>query len=326
MTFEDSWNLFKRNRDNHGLHYVETVDPWKDEQQVQKQLLHILTTFANFQLDDMTKDWFDADKKALWKQAFTLPYKIQMNKYKLLQQVIIEENYETLETIGDAVCNEIVAQYIYDRFQPIFQKPNYSKLIARIDAKLHSDTYYRAFAEQMKLHQLMRYDVFQTTDGKRTNVESCIADVFEAFIGVIAMNFKYGYGMMLSENILYKCLNPLDISTNLEDYTPYTQQFNDIVRDRDMPYTILHRYSEKDGSSFRLEILVVVKMKVTKELKDCFMNETFKFKQEDGYKLCVSAISKEDVFKQIMLYLQEGYSIFWKQFQSTDTLELDANE
>ena len=311
--FDEVWKNFTKNQDIHKLQYVTTIDPWKEEHVVKEKLIKMIETNACIKLDTvMIKKMTSPENMKMWKQAFTLPYKINMAKYVLIQNVIIEENYETIELIGDAVCNQIVSQYLYYKFNNLFSQPNYSRLVYQIDAYLHSDKVYKTFAEQLKLDELCRYDIFETETHERLPFESCLSDVYESFMGTLTLVLNDGIGMAVAQNILVKCLNKMTISTNILDYIPYTQRFNDIVRNRNLPYTILHNYHfHKQLNQHVLEILVLSKMNITKDLKDEFMNKTFQFKHEKGYKKMISQADKEDVFKQMIQYFESGYNLFW---------------
>jgi hypothetical protein len=147
--------------------------------------------------------------------------------------------------------------------------------------------FYTKYADDMSLGSLIRYDIFETSSHIQTPITSCKPDIFEAFIGMAVLildGFNYGQGMFVAQNILYYHLNRTQLSASLQMYTPWSTQFNDIIKSRSLPFTILHKYwYAKQRNEHVEDLLVLQKTKIPKDFQDLYMQNPLRFKNEVGY-------------------------------------------
>ena len=330
-TFKNDWKEFKKNPKNYPFIYDSTVDLWSTDLQLCKIIiLDMLAQFGHFQpnKEEIAK-MFSFQYTEVWKQAFTTHYKIDIDLWKQHRRIKTEQNYETLELIGDAVSNQIVAQYMYYRFPDLFGTNKYfPRLVYRIDAHLHSDAMWKVLAADLGLHRLLRYDIFlySKDDQVKNHIDfdDFIADVFEAFIGAASLvlnKLHQGLGYAVCTNILYSFFNKQHIPTDIETYTDNVTKFNDIHKSSELPYDILFRLygTGKENQHFVIHLLILEKDSTVPELKDDFVNSPTSYQNEPGYKMFSSYVSKEDLFSQVMPYLQQEYGIAWSNLTKAKT-------
>ena len=146
----------------------------------------------------------------LYTQAYTHP------------SVDPENNYESLEILGDSVINQCIVWYLYRRF-PKLNHPLGVKVIARLKINLVSKQQFFEIARDLGMWDFIRADA----ETRQTKMKPTLEDVLEAFFGATGLlldQVKMGLGNVVSYKIIKTLLDRIDISLRYEDlYDPITR-------------------------------------------------------------------------------------------------------
>ena len=129
-------------------------------------------------------------------------------------------NYELYETLGDVSANQIILWYMLKKFHNIFESDSqYHKDAVSIISQLKINyVQKKAFSEYA--NYLNFYDFIRVTDEERKDVNKCLEDTFEAFIGSIEMvinsEFKVQLGYDVTYSIISSILDKIDIKIDYE--------------------------------------------------------------------------------------------------------------
>ncbi len=133
-----------------------------------------------------------------------------------------ENNYESLEILGDSVINQCIVWYLYRRF-PKLNHPLGVKVIARLKINLVSKQQFFEIARDLGMWDFIRADA----ETRQTKMKPTLEDVLEAFFGATGLlldQVKTGLGNVVSYKIIKTLLDRIDISLRYEDlYDPITR-------------------------------------------------------------------------------------------------------
>ena len=133
-----------------------------------------------------------------------------------------ENNYESLEILGDSVINQCIVWYLYRRF-PKLNHPLGVKVIARLKINLVSKQQFFEIGKELGMWDFIRAD----DETRQTKMKPTIEDVLEAFFGATGLlldNIKMGLGNKTCYKIIETLFNRIDISLAYEDlYDPITR-------------------------------------------------------------------------------------------------------
>lgn len=160
----------------------------------------------------------------IFEQAFTHPTASPNN------------NYESLEILGDTLCNFYVVKYLTTRF-PELMNPDGSGVgtIARLKINLVSKSSFSRFADQLNFGNYIASDMLT----RRDEMPSLLEDVFEAFQGALISisekcdpnSSKHGYLVSLGPGyrIICSCFDDLLISLKYEDLYDAKTRFKQLL-------------------------------------------------------------------------------------------------
>ena len=210
--------------------------PWKNSQPSGFNRL-LTREFLNQTISDITKCTVSVNKLDGYQLAFvhksflkreTLPDHVTD---KLTDTTTVDtyrplKTYETLEFIGDAFIDSIVAEYLYTRF------PNQKEgFLTKLKTRLTRSETFAKFAFYLKFDQYLLISQHVEAIGGRKNPR-IMEDVFEAFCAA----FKQDLGYDLLERFVINLIEKL-------------MDFDDLINNDDNYKDKLLRYFQKNGWS-----------------------------------------------------------------------------
>jgi len=115
------------------------------------------------------------------KKAPTIELKPIQNPEKAIP--IQDEAYERLEFLGDAVLHEILARYIFKRYENEMEG-----FMTKLRTKIENSESFAHLAKVIGLNEYVLVSQYIELTGGRENNESLLEDAFEAFIGALSLD------------------------------------------------------------------------------------------------------------------------------------------
>ena len=130
-------------------------------------------------------------------------------------------NYETLEFLGDLTFNKCVGWYLPRRFPQLFD-PEATDILTRLKIFIIQSKQMGTLAEKVGFLKFIHYDP-SSLEFKKTNTQKILEDVFESCFGaiewVLDSRLKIGVGYTICYGIISKIL----------DSEKYSLRFSDLV-------------------------------------------------------------------------------------------------
>lgn len=122
--------------------------------------------------------------KALYKRVFSHK-SMSAHKTYLAEEELVLLNYERLEFLGDAVLNYVTTLILYDRFP--FAKEGF---MSRWRSSLVCNKILAEFSTRYNFDSMIRSRI--SHDALNMGRQKVYADIFEAYVGALAKDRKYG--------------------------------------------------------------------------------------------------------------------------------------
>ena len=173
-------------------------------------------------------------------------------------EIVGSFNYQGYEFVGDKIANEALAIYLYNRFR-LNEDPDAAKKLDLVKSRMQGkgfisqNLYWQlGITSKDKKSALIRWQPLVVNDIKsgmwqwalegNANGTNMIEDTWESIFGAVAAIsdkiFAKGVGFGLCYNIMAAVLDPLYISSSLEENATYTTKFKewfDKIRDSKRP-------------------------------------------------------------------------------------------
>ena len=180
-------------------------------------------------------------------------------------------DYERLEFLGDAILEAVSSEYLYNNYE--LKEGEMSKLRSRYVCE-------QALYEYAKEIGYIPY--IRVGNGQSSNNETIIADIFEAILGVIFLEFGYE----VSKKYVLSIITPY-IESNVDLYHDYKSILQEMVQTdkKSLVYKVVGETGPAHDKRFTIEVIVdgIVYGKGTgKSKKEAEQNAAM-----DAYKKCV---------------------------------------
>jgi dsRNA-specific ribonuclease len=130
-----------------------------------------------------------------------------------------DNNYETLEFLGDLTYNKCVGWYLPRRYPQLFV-PEAKEILTKLKIFIIQGKQMGALAEKTGFLKFIHYDP-SSLEFKKTNTQKILEDVFEAFFGsvewMLDSKIKIGVGYTVCYNIISKILDTQNFSLRFDD-------------------------------------------------------------------------------------------------------------
>lgn len=148
-----------------------------------------------------------------------------------------ENNYEYLETLGDATLNKCVVWYIHRRFPQLKTLPDANYRMSLLKSSNISRVMFAKLSNKLGIDKLIRYNPTYIKKGKVQHViinDKLRTDTFESIMGCIEDVIDYveniaGIGVSIVYNILASLMDEVPISIELEDIEDSKSVFLELV-------------------------------------------------------------------------------------------------
>lgn len=146
----------------------------------------------------------EQDSLEMYISAFTSP------------SVNSNQNYESLEFLGDSTINKIIVWYLSRRFPQLMNKENV-KTLARLKINLISKTTFSKIGRDLHIEQFITCTEDEWIKSQTKLIEDSLEALFGAIEYQIDSKIKIGAGYAICYNIMKPLLDKMDISLEYED-------------------------------------------------------------------------------------------------------------
>jgi dsRNA-specific ribonuclease len=165
-------------------------------------------------------------------------------------------NYETLEFLGDLTFNKCVGWYLPRRYPQLYS-PEATEILTKLKIFIIQSKQMGALAEKSGFLKFIRYDP-SSIDFKKTNTQKILEDVFEACFGaiesVLDTKIKIGVGYTVCYNIIKKILDSENYSLRFEDLVDPITHLKEIFDKFRFLGTIMYMTIKESAPIFHIKI------------------------------------------------------------------------
>ena len=191
-----------------------------------------------------------------WCEQHGIPY----SESPLIKQAFVHTSYsnehpevggdnERLEFIGDAVLQLWTAQVLFAISPPIAEGE-----MTTLRAQLVCEKSLASYARKLKIDDFLLLGVGEEKTGGR-NRDSLLADVFEAFLGAVYLEYGFEY----ADKILRAAVEITSLSTALNVVTDYKTRLQEIAQSDDRK-TVVYEVLSVIGPSNKPEFEIAVRV------------------------------------------------------------------
>ena len=152
-----------------------------------------------------------------------------------------ENSYESLEFLGDAVLHNILAQYLYKRYNN--KDPGFLTVLR---TKLEKGTTLNVLSRAIGFHDYAIIAKNIEIAGGRENNVNIMEDVFEAFIGALSLECKFEECAMFVITLIEKHIDFADLINTADNYKEILMQYYHKVGYKTTPtYKLINTTDDK---------------------------------------------------------------------------------
>jgi len=174
----------------------------------------------------------------------------QSKRSKTANLNLIDQHYERLEFLGDAVVNLVISHLLMEKF------PNSPEGdLSRIRARLVNVNQLAKLAKRLGLDRYLFLGKGEQATGGR-NKPSILADAYEALCAGVYLDGGYQAVFGMIKNHFQSILDSLDLSIIEQDYKTRLQELVQAERKRAPKYRLVSESGPDHNKTFQVQVLI----------------------------------------------------------------------
>lgn len=159
------------------------------------------------------------------------------------------KDYERLEFLGDAVLQFHVSRYIFKLYPDLPEGE-----LTKLRSKLVREESLARFARELQIGPLIRLGSGEEKNGGRDR-DSVLADIFEAFMGVVCLQCGHGKVEALLAKTIYAHVDDLD-HDEIKDFKTKLQEMIQADQRKTVTYELLSASGPSNSPLFKVAVVL----------------------------------------------------------------------